>query len=78
MDADQAVSKREEVVAVLGQIDEARIIIDNLLDREECSRFLEEARLESNQAPLNPNANQSMLTVVQDADRAFELDEDAM
>ena len=46
-----AIGRREEAASVLGHVDEARILIDALLDSEDCARLLEDAKLESNEAP---------------------------
>ena len=46
-----AIGRREEAAAVLGQVDEARILIDALLNSDDCAKLLEDAKLDSNEAP---------------------------
>ena len=55
-----ATGRREEAAGVLGQVDEARVLIDALLDSEDCARLLEDAKLEDNEAPRDAAA--SLLT----------------
>ena len=46
-----AIGRREEAAGVLGHVDEARVMIDALLNSEDCARLLEDAKLDSNEAP---------------------------